>query len=236
MNNIKLFLHASISFLFFDASNIAIASTEELQIPFSNCIGYSKTNILIDSPLTDIDGQHQSFLPSSQNSHISVVLFSTSWCCHCPYVADQLWKLSTNVKFPKGKIRFFFVLVGNETDKEVKRHFAKSESSVICKSVSPFCLKNLDAVPCCAVYDHMGNQVFRYDGRMEYNCDKFKNFLMSLIKNIDTNTNKNSICTNNKKNCKMCCVSLVEKNDRLKKDAIRNPGKRRIKHISKKRT
>ena len=235
MNNIKQFFYISCSLFFMGSLNIAISYADDNQIPFSECNGYSKTEVLINAPLVDVFNKQHEFVPSQNSSHISVVLVSTSWCCHCPYVIDKLMALSTNIGDHQGKIKFFFVLLGNEEDEDVKKHFKVSKNSVICKSISPFNVKNIDAVPCCIVFDHTGKQVFRYDGKIDYSCDKFKKYLGELIKNIDKDAKEKSRCTKNKKKCKICRVDLVSDNECSQKNACRNSGKFRIKGVSRKR-
>ena len=171
MKNMKLFLF-SIALL---GSNVFASD-----LPFSGKSGFSTREVGFKNNVVDIDGNIFTDIQSESNN-IYVVFFSTTWCCHCPDVAKIMSKVADDMKVCQN-VKFLYVLVGNESDNDVKKHFNINlpKNVSICKSISSFGLKGVDIVPSCVVFNRQGKQVFRYDGKVDYNCQEFKQFLRRL--------------------------------------------------------
>jgi thiol-disulfide isomerase/thioredoxin len=203
MKNIKLFL-LSIAFL---SGNVFASS-----LPFSEKSGFSTKEVVFKDNIVDIDGNIFTDIDTESNN-IYVVFFSTTWCCHCPDVAKIMSKVAHDM-IECQNVKFLYVLVGNESDKEVKKHFNINlpKNVSICKSISSFSLKGVDIVPSCIVFNRQGKQVFRYDGKVDYNCQEFKQFLLRLSTASDAkNIRKDSYYgrTNPEKSGarELCCKS-----------------------------
>lgn len=142
------------------------------QLPFSACGGISYENL----NLTNLSKQIK-----TEDGSISVILFSTSWCCHCPFTTEKMMKVAEKLK-SMDNIKFYFVLLGNATRCEAEKHFGDklSNNVTICDPVRSAASIGIDSVPCCVILNQCGVQVFRYNGRINYDCIDFISYLEKL--------------------------------------------------------
>lgn len=220
MKNIKLlFCHLSIAL-----SSFYTSATE---IPFSNKCGFSSRDVSFKRHVVSLEGDIFTDIHANSDA-LYVVFFSTTWCCHCPDVAKNIAKLA-NEMLPYKNIKFLYVLVGDESDKEVKKHFniSLSKNVTICKSFSTFDLKGVDIVPSCVVFNKQGKQVFRYDGKVDYNCKQFKDFLLHLSSAPNTENIRKDSCYDIEKNPeksgarRVCCCSKSNDSTHVKRNSSR---------------
>ena len=165
---------------------------------------------------------------SQQSDTVNVVFFSTTWCCHCPYVCETLTNLAAKLKGQK--VRFFYVLIGHESDAQVKAHFNTSSSNIVVyKAMSSLKLEGINSVPCCIVFDKNGNEVFRHAGKRDYNTNDFKKFLMGLAKATPS-------CLAKGCNSNSTCYKIPEKiGSKVKNDKARaNSARKRSRTLSRK--
>lgn len=168
MKKIKLLFS---SLLYLGAASIACAQAPT-QLPFSACGGISYENL----NLTNLSKQVKTEVGS-----VSVILFSTSWCCHCPFTTEKMMNVAEKLK-SKGNIKFYFVLLGNATKCEAEKHFGSTQSNnvTICDPIRSAVSIGIDSVPCCVILNQCGIQVFRYNGRINYDCKDFIGYLEKL--------------------------------------------------------
>ena len=176
MKDIKLLFCASI------LSGVLFGS--HCSVPFEDESGFSRTKISINSRISSIKGNNYADI-GQKSENVYVIFFSTTWCCNCPEVAKSLSRLAEtlNKRFNNTKIKFIYIIVGNESNEAVEEHFKDLSGDYVdvCSAISCVHLDGIRCVPSCIVLDKCGNQVFRYDGQKGYDCDEFKDFLISLV-------------------------------------------------------
>lgn len=185
----------------------------------SEAYAYSDSTNIGKIELQGIDGG--SYDITAQSDTVNIVFFSTTWCCHCPYVGSTLSNLAKKVNGQK--VRFFYVLIGHESDDQVKAHFKNTNSNiVICKSISSLKLGNqINSVPCCIVFNKHGKIAFRYDGKRNYDSEDFKQFLIGLAK---ANPHYSKACNSVANYYRMPnkVVGKVRKNDKIRRNSTRS--------------
>lgn len=183
-----------------------------------NAHAYANSNNFRKLELQDINGNLYDINTNSDT--VNVVFFSTTWCCHCPYVGNSLSNLAQKINGQK--VRFFYVLIGHESDAQVKEHFHNYNGNVvICKSIPSLKVSDqVSSVPCCMVFDKNGRMVFRYDGKKDYNCEEFKQLLIGLAK---ANPPYMNTCKTNSSYYKIRgkVVSNSRKNDKIRRNTKR---------------
>lgn len=173
MKNMKLLFSACLFNCFLSES--------ECLVPFAKEPGFSESQVQINSNISSVDGINYRDV-GSKSDNVYVLFFSTTWCHSCPKVATSLSKLASAISMNNKNIKFLYVIIGNESNTDVKRHFddLKVKGVEVCQAMPYTKLSGIECVPSCIVFDKRGKQVFRYDGSTNYNCDEFKNFLIKL--------------------------------------------------------